>query len=453
LSHYVSLTSETKLKAVLDQELITSHVFQLLDMQDGQFQAGTIGSACVALLRDNKLDDLRRLYLLLTRVPSTLDTLRECLGEYTRQSGLHIIQQLTATSSSAERETSSSMSLAMQFVNQVIELQAKLDTIINNSFKADKKAQQKQQDAFDFFINYNESSSISSKAASNYASTMISTNGFCAASYLAIYMDEMLKNSNRGSSADLNIDAQIDQAMTIFRHIADKDLFEFYYKQYLAKRLLQAKSASDDTERLVVARLKSECGYQYTSKLEGMFKDMQMSRAFMDEYRNSIQSASKPIMDEDDVMVESNGGVDLDVQILTAGYWPLQTIPPCRLPGPLQTASDDFLAHYLRKNSGKKLTWLLHLGSVDVKANFSSGRRELSVSTYQACILLCFNMKASWSLAELQAQCEMPDIEFRRHLLSLCTPKLRILRKSSTVKVRLPLYMKMSKLSLMSLTG
>ena len=43
------------------------------------------------------------------------------------------------------------------------------------------------------------------------------------------------------------------------------------------------KSSSIDVEKSMIAKLKAECGAQYTSKLEGMFKDeqVQLLRACM----------------------------------------------------------------------------------------------------------------------------------------------------------------------------
>jgi len=38
------------------------------------------------------------------------------------------------------------------------------------------------------------------------------------------------------------------------------------------KRLLLNKSATIDSEKMMIAKLKAECGAAYTSKLEGMFK-------------------------------------------------------------------------------------------------------------------------------------------------------------------------------------
>ena len=66
--------------------------------------------------------------------------------------------------------------------------------------------------------------------------------------------------------------------MVIFRFIHGKDVFEAFYKKDLAKRLLVGKSASVDAEKSMLSKLKQECGGAFTSKLEGMFKDMELSR-------------------------------------------------------------------------------------------------------------------------------------------------------------------------------
>src|SRR5690554_6363692 len=92
------------------------------------------------------------------------------------------------------------------------------------------------------------------------------------------------------------------------------------------------------------------------------------------------------------------------------------------------------------------------------QANFPNGRRELNVSTYQMCILMLFNdadelpldairqvfcsfayqsqlSRLSCSLVGVILQAtQIHEIELRRHLLSLCTPKHRILVKASKGK-------------------
>jgi cullin-4 len=65
--------------------------------------------------------------------------------------------------------------------------------------------------------------------------------------------------------------------MVIFRFIQGKDVFEAFYKKRLAKRLLLGKCASEEAEKAMIAKLKQECGSAFTIKLEGMFKDMDLS--------------------------------------------------------------------------------------------------------------------------------------------------------------------------------
>jgi cullin 3 len=45
---------------------------------------------------------------------------------------------------------------------------------------------------------------------------------------------------------------------------------------------------SDDGERSVLMKLKTECGYQFTSKLESMFTDIKTSQDMMHEYKSQL---------------------------------------------------------------------------------------------------------------------------------------------------------------------
>jgi len=52
------------------------------------------------------------------------------------------------------------------------------------------------------------------------------------------------------------IEIVLDRTMVLFRFLQEKDVFERYYKQHLAKRLLLNKSASDDSEKNMISKLK-----------------------------------------------------------------------------------------------------------------------------------------------------------------------------------------------------
>lgn len=91
---------------------------------------------------------------------------------------------------------------------------------------------------------------------------------------------------------DEEVDSVLDKTITVFRYLTDKDVFERYYKGHLAKRLLLGRSVSDDAERGMLAKLKVECGFQFTQKLEGMFHDMRISEDTMKAYRKHLEDTT-----------------------------------------------------------------------------------------------------------------------------------------------------------------
>lgn len=56
--------------------------------------------------------------------------------------------------------------------------------------------------------------------------------------------------------SDQEIEIVLDKCMVLFRFLQEKDVFEVYYKQHLAKRLLLDKSMSDDSEKNMISKLK-----------------------------------------------------------------------------------------------------------------------------------------------------------------------------------------------------
>lgn len=56
--------------------------------------------------------------------------------------------------------------------------------------------------------------------------------------------------------SEQEIESVLDKTMVLFRFLLEKDVFERYYKQHLAKRLLLNKSVSDDSEKNMISKLK-----------------------------------------------------------------------------------------------------------------------------------------------------------------------------------------------------
>jgi hypothetical protein len=58
------------------------------------------------------------------------------------------------------------------------------------------------------------------------------------------------------------IEMVLDKAMVLFRFLQEKNVFERYYRQHLAKRLLLSKSVSDESERNMICKLEVRYCFQ-----------------------------------------------------------------------------------------------------------------------------------------------------------------------------------------------
>lgn len=378
-------TTEGPLQQIVQTELIERHAKTLVEMENSGF---------AALLRDEtKLEEMREMYDLFARVPSSVDHLRDALADRIKADGMTLI-----------RDQEKGAADPPSFVRGVLQMRQKYDQIVTVSFRNEKKAQKRMKESFEDFLNQDAR----------------------AASCLAVYVDELLRVGLKGATEG-QIQEALQKAIVVFRYLSDKDVFESFYKQNLAKRLLGGRSVSDDAERAMVSLLKAECGYQFTTKLEGMFNDMRISRETREEYKK-FKRSDKTVKDT----------MDMDVDVLTAGYWPSHNLPSCTLPTQVQAAIDHFAEFYLGKHTGRKLSWQTSTGTVELRATFGPPdkprRHELSVSTYQMCILLLFNAADTLTLGQIRSRTHIPDAELRRHLISLCTPRNKILKKSSKGK-------------------
>eukprot|EP00531_Pseudo-nitzschia_arenysensis_P009425 CAMPEP_0116126978 /NCGR_PEP_ID=MMETSP0329-20121206/6606_1 /TAXON_ID=697910 /ORGANISM="Pseudo-nitzschia arenysensis, Strain B593" /LENGTH=762 /DNA_ID=CAMNT_0003621069 /DNA_START=265 /DNA_END=2553 /DNA_ORIENTATION=+ len=384
------LTTETPLQSIIETELVERHARVLVDMEHSGF---------AAMLKDEtKLNELRDMYTLFARVPTSVDNLREALAERIKTDGRVLIS-----------DQEKGVSDPPAFVRGVLAMRDRYDKIVEFSFRGEKRARKRMRESFEDFLNTDAR----------------------AASCLSVYVDELLRVGLRGATED-QITQELNKIIIVFRYLSDKDIFESFYKQHLAKRLLMGRSVSEDAERAMVSQLKAECGYQFTSKLEGMFNDMRISRDMQDSYKSYKRSQPQ----QHGETTDSGKPIDIEVDVLTNGYWPSQNIPACTLPKLVQEAIDRYTKFYLEKHTGRKLSWQTSAGSAELKATFGADPKNLrkytlGVSTYQMCILLLFNDENSLTLGQIRSKTHIPDLELRRHLVSLCTPKHRILRKGS----------------------
>lgn len=380
VAHYLDASTEPKIKEVVERELIAAHMKTLIEME---------GSGCISMLKDDKLDDLSRMYNLFARVSNGLSFMREKISNFVRETGKGLV---------TDPEKNKNPQL---YVQSLLDLKDKYDRLLTGAFANDKNFQHAINQAFEYFINLNNKSP----------------------EFISLFIDEKLKKGLKGVS-DEDIEVILNKVMMLFRFIQEKDVFEKYYKQHLAKRLLLGRSVSDDAERNMIAKLKTECGYQFTSKLEGMFTDMKLSSDTMEGFKTYVQNLG----------TDPLNGVDLSVHVLTTGFWPTQSAAKCNLPPELLNCCEVFKKYYLSNHNGRRLTWQTNMGTGDLKAFFGSRKHELSVSTYQLVILLLFNGSSQMTFKDIKDATGIPIPDLKRNLMSLTISKYKVLTKNPKEK-------------------
>ncbi|KAI8913801.1 Cullin, partial [Powellomyces hirtus] len=371
---YIDVGSRKGLIATLESTLITKHVRTVVE------------KGFVDLVEKSRLSDLKRMYSQLSRV-GALEQLRIAFASYIRVPGITL-------ASDPARDAS--------MVEDLLVFRDRISTIISQCFDDLDIFHNAMKESFEFFINQRQNR---------------------PAELIAKWVDAKLRTVKGQTDEELEIG--LDKALVLFRYIQGKDVFEAFYKKDLAKRLLLQRSTSVDAEKSMLSKLKIECGPGFTSKLEGMFKDIDISRDYMSSFRESSKYTSQL------------GTIELSVNVLTHGYWPTYTPVNCNLPDELARCQEIFKEFYMSKHNGRRLTWQHMLGSGLLKCDFDKGRKELSVSLFQAVVLLLFNNAETLTYTDISKLTGLEEKELTRTLQSLCLTKTRILNITNrAVKTR-----------------
>eukprot|EP00069_Balaena_mysticetus_P008600 bmy_19718T0 len=351
---YLDQTTQKSLIATVEKQLLGEHLTAIL-------QKGLNN-----LLDENRIQDLSLLYQLFSRVRGGVQVLLQQWIEYIKAFGSTIV---------INPEKDKTM------VQELLDFKDKVDHIIDICFLKNEKFINAMKEAFETFINKRPNK---------------------PAELIAKYVDSKLRAGNK-EATDEELEKMLDKIMIIFRFIYGKDVFEAFYKKDLAKRLLVGKSASVDAEKSMLSKLKHECGAAFTSKLEGMFKDMELSKDIMIQFKQYMQNQNVP------------GNIELTVNILTMGYWPTYVPMEVHLPPEMVKLQEIFKTFYLGKHSGRKLQWQSTLGHCVLKAEFKEVGSHLNPTLNIPAFLDNVNPK---------------DGELRRTLQSLACGKARVLAKN-----------------------
>ncbi len=332
-----------------EQALIAKHAVILRD----EFQV---------LLDNDREEDMARMYKLLARIPEGLDPLRTRFEAHVRRAGLLAVEKLAGQGENLDPKS---------YVDALLEVHTQYAALVKTAFTGESEFVRSLDNACREYVNRNK---------------VCEKNTTRSPELLAKHADNVLKRSTKATEED-DMEKILNEVMTIFKYIEDKDVFQKFYSKTLAKRLVNGTSSSMDAETSMISKLKDASGFEYTNKLQRMFQDMQTSKdlniAYSDWRDGNLEKEDRK--DE----------IDAFYQILGTGFWPL-TPPttPFIPPTAIVKTYERFQNFYNAKHGGRKLTWLWHLCKGEIRANYIKQGRvpyTFQVSTHQMAIMLMFN--------------------------------------------------------------
>eukprot|EP00253_Pinus_taeda_P004246 PITA_04246 len=379
-SHYLHSSIEQKLLEKVEDGLLSQYESQLLKEEH---------SGCRALLRDEKVDDLSRMYSLFHRIRKGLEPVAQIFKQY-------VTDEVTSLVKHAEDAANNEK----EFLGEVLKLCCKRLQYVNGCFMDHFLFHKALKEAFGVFCNKE-------------------VTGKTIAELLATFFDNISKK--RGSEK-LNDEYTLEEVVKLLPYVSDEDLFAEFYRKKLARRLIFDKSANVDATKILTI-LKLQCGYQFTYKMERMVTDLTLGRENQNNFEEYLNE--NPL---------AHPGIDLTVTVLTTGFWPSYKSFDLNLPAEMVKCVEVFKEFYQTKTKHRKLTWIYSLGTCNIIGKFDPKPMELIVTTVQASALLLFNASERLSYSEIKSQLNLTDEDIVRLLHSLACAKYKILNKEPNTK-------------------
>ncbi|GAX29145.1 cullin 1 [Fistulifera solaris] len=381
VAEYLNSSSESKILKVLEEEILERVEMVLLEKET---------SGCRALLQNDKSEDLNRMFRLFQRLENGLVPIASIVETFITEVGMEEVQRRQARVD-GEKDKNDDPS----FIKALIGLHDKYLAVVKNDFAGHSLFQKALKNAFVEVMNTN-------------------VGQFTNAELMSTYCDRILKSGGEKLS-EAEIEESLDKIVQLFTYLTDKDMFAEIYRNQLAKRLLASRS-SEDAEKLMIAKLKVQCGTQFTSKMEGMLSDLAVGGQQRQEFEQRIRQEKIPL--------------DFSVLVLTTGFWPSYKSPEVTLTDQMQRCMNIFRDWHDQKHQKRKLQWIMTQGNATVRGTFGKKTYELMVVTLQAVVLDALNDGVTLGYEELAQRLNLEGDMLKPTLHSLSCGKFKVITKT-----------------------
>jgi len=178
--------------------------------------------------------------------------------------------------------------------------------------------------------------------------------------------------------------------------------------------LIYGQSMSMDAEETMINRLKQACGYEFTNKLHRMYTDMSLSTDLNIKFNEYLKNENLDLK------------INFSIYVLQACAWPLgqSNLSPFAIPQELEKSVHMFEKYYNIRYCGRKLTWVHHLCTTELKLGYLKKPYVVSMGTFQMAILLQFESSNTLTFKEIQESTQLNAEQLSRNLQSLIEAKL-----------------------------
>lgn len=382
---FLHQTTPAELQKTLEEVLIQKHMETL----QNEFQS---------MLANDREDDMRRFFFLLSRLPDGLNQSSATLRTYLKNRGDSIVKE-----QATKLKTKAAVKNSRPLIDAMLELHKHYAGIVLRCFSDNKLFVQALDEAFTYFINKE-------------------VGAFTTAELLNFYVDNLLKGAQKLSEAQL--EETLQSIVRLFSYFDDKDVFYLAFRRSLSKRLLSRKFRESD-EMSFIQKLKMRCGDAYTKKLEGMFNDIKVSTDKMPEYKDWLKERGTKLPIS-----------DMNVIVLNDINWPLSKQTDLILPPDMNACVSSFEDFYKSTTDRRRLTWLYNQGTVSMQHTFLDEKKrpkriEVIVSAIQAAILMLFNVDQPKSFKDIQAELGVTDEMLKFSIAPLIYAKFPLVKRKA----------------------